>query len=71
MDKGYQCVQQQEQTIIPKKKHGKILPLEDTSWNEKVVSNFLIISQNFGVCYPINTGGQRKITSVFSAFLWL
>ncbi len=48
MDKGYQGAQQQVRTIIPKKKpHGKILPLEDESWNATVVSNCIIVENYF------------------------
>ncbi len=70
--------QQQVQAIILKKKpHEKYLPVEDKSWNATVASNhiiaeyFLVISQNFGVLFLLNTGGRKEEGyDDISTFVW-
>ena len=49
MDKGYQCAPEYVRAIIPKKKpHGKLLPIDDESWNATVSSDQIIVENFFG-----------------------
>lgn len=49
MDKGYQGANQYVRAIIPKKKpHGKMLSIDDASWNATVASDRIIVENFFG-----------------------
>ena len=49
MDKGYQGASEYVRAIIPKKKpHGKLLPIDNESWNATVLSNCIIVENIFG-----------------------
>ncbi len=49
MDKGYQGAHQYVRAIIPKKKpHGKMISIEDASWNATVSSDRIIVENFFG-----------------------
>lgn len=39
LDKGYRSTQQYVWAIIPKKKHGKLFPIDNKSWNVTVANN--------------------------------
>ncbi len=48
LDKGYQSAQQYVRVIVPKKKpHGRLLTLDDETFNATVASNCMIVENFF------------------------